>query len=327
MKAKHITALLVLASLFSCTHETDLNRFKDSDYEDIVTLNSIITPDSTISIVATKPYFFSDVHNEPIFVDDLKIELWINGEYRGDMTYDKQQSRYCSTIRPSCGDTISFFTGYHNKPVTATDVVPQKVVIEDISAERQGPMHIFGDNDYMITYYVTFSDNPNNENYYFIAYDQYEGSVDTWMGQKDYSYEFVFQQLAQTINSSVPGWEPYSPKGLPFCDHGINGTTHTLILKETVQVSPLMDIDKWTSMPRGFRLFAISKPYYNYLISLLCSDTSDDDNNIHSGMIDLGIAEPSKIYCNIGGGLGILGCYTCDYKSIDVIKELGAFSK
>ena len=63
------------------------------------------------------------------------------------------------------------------------------------------------------------------------------------------------------------------------------------------------------------------------LISLLCSDTSDDDNNIHSGMIDLGIAEPSKIYCNIGGGLGILGCYTCDYKSIDVIKELGAFSK
>ena len=93
MKAKHITALLVLASLFSCTHETDLNRFKDSDYEDIVTLNSIITPDSTISIVATKPYFFSDVHNEPTFVDDLKIELWINGEYRGDMTYDKQQSR------------------------------------------------------------------------------------------------------------------------------------------------------------------------------------------------------------------------------------------
>lgn len=135
------------------------------------------------------------------------------------------------------------------------------------------------------------------------------------------------QNTSVSINSSVPGWEPYSPKGLPFCDHGINGTTHTLILKETVQVSPLMDIDKWTSMPRGFRLFAISKPYYNYLISLLCSDTSDDDNNIHSGMIDLGIAEPSKIYCNIGGGLGILGCYTCDYKSIDVIKELGAFSK
>ena len=133
------------------------------------------------------------------------------------------------------------------------------------------------------------------------------------------------QNTSVSINSSVPGWEPYSPNGLPFSDHGINGTTHTLVLKEIVQVSPLAGIDKWTSMPRGFRLYAISKPYYNYLVSLLCCDTSDDD--IHSGMIDLGIAEPIKIYCNIAGGLGILGCYTSHFQSIDVIKELGPFSK
>ncbi|MGN0228793.1 MAG: DUF4249 family protein [Muribaculaceae bacterium] len=57
----------------------------------------------------------------------------------------------------------------------------------------------------------------------------------------------------------------------------------------------------------------------------MCCGTSDDD--IHSGMIDLGIAEPIKIYSNIAGGLGILGCYTCDFERIDVIKELGGFGK
>lgn len=321
----HLFILLASASMCSCMQETDLDRFKDSEYANMLTLNAVATPDSAISVVATKPYFFSDVHNEPVFVSDLKIGLWINGDYRGEMTYNAQQHRYMHPEHPREGDTIAISTQYHNAEVAATDIVPHAVEIESISAERQGPMHIFGNNDYMITYFVTFTDDPDAENYYFIAYDQYESAVDTWMGQKDYSYEFVFQQLAQTINSSVPGWEPYSPNGLPFSDHGINGTTHTLVLKEIVQVSPLAGIDIWTSMPRGFRLYAISKPYYNYLVSLLCCDTSDDD--IHSGMIDLGIAEPIKIYCNIAGGLGILGCYTSHFQSIDVIKELGPFSK
>ena len=73
----------------------------------------------------------------------------------------------------------------------------------------------------------------------------------------------------------------------------------------------------------------ISPPtsHFLHLRGFMCSDTSDDDNNVQSGMIDLGIAEPIKIYCNIAGGLGILGCYTSHFQSIDVIKELGPFSK
>ena len=48
-----------------------------------------------------------------------------------------------------------------------------------------------------------------------------------------------------------------------------------------------------------------------------------DDKGIQGGMIDLGIADPVKVYSNIINGVGILGCYSTSETEIDVIKEIG----
>ncbi len=44
-------------------------------------------------------------------------------------------------------------------------------------------------------------------------------------------------------------------------------------------------------------------------------------------MIDLGIADPVKVYSNISGGVGILGCYTTAESEIDALKIVGPFPK
>ena len=74
-------------------------------------------------------------------------------------------------------------------------------------------------------------------------------------------------------------------------------------------------------MKRNFKLYAISKQYYQYLVSVLVNQT--DDRGLQGGMIDLGIADPIKIYSNISGGIGILAGYTISQKTINVFDSVG----
>ncbi len=145
------------------------------------------------------------------------------------------------------------------------------------------------------------------------------------MGERDFTYEYVFQQLARHINANVPGWEPYSPDGLPFSDHGIEGKKHTLMVKEIVQGGNGRDLTSYSEMNRRFKLFSISRDYYNYLLSVIYNDSESE--GLHGGMIDLGITEPIKYFSNINGGIGIVAAYTLDETEVDVMNIVGRFPK
>jgi hypothetical protein len=307
--------------LASCYHEIDLDKYKEAEGEDLLTINSIINPDSTVAVSATRTFFFSDVHNEREYVSGLEIELYINSEFKEKMHYNPQTKLYESFTYPAQEDQVTLNTEFKNQEIEASDILPKSVEIESIEAGRQGPMAIYTASDYLFTYRITFTDDPDEENFYFLQYDSENEMYDVFMGERDFTYEFVFQQLAKQVNASLPGWEPYSPNGLPFSDRGIEGKTYTLVVKEIVQgVSRLPD---YKQMNREFKLYAISKSYYNYLVSLLCN--SSDDDGIHGGMIDLGIAEPQKVYSNIEGGIGILGSYALCKKVVDMFDFTGTF--
>lgn len=61
------SALLALLTT-SCYHEVDLDDFKNNEGKNLLTLNSLICPDSVIAVSATRPYFFSDKHNERTYI-------------------------------------------------------------------------------------------------------------------------------------------------------------------------------------------------------------------------------------------------------------------
>ena len=313
---KYLYFLFLVLLFNSCARDIDLDKYREAEGENLLTVNSIINPDSTVSVSATRMFFFSDIHNERTVVPDLDIMLYVNSQFTEKMRFNSETKLYESTTRPAIGDEISLQTTFKDVTVKASDIIPKKVTIELITAERQGPMHIYVDDNYVHTYRITFSDNPDEENFYFLQYD-----VPEWnggdIGERDFTYEFVFQQLARQVNATLPGWEPYSPYGLPFSDRGIEGKTHTLVVREIRQGA------SYLARNRQFKLYAISKPYYNYLVSILCNRS--DDGGIHGGVIDIGFAEPIKVYSNIEGGTGILGSYVVEPVTVDIFSLPGMF--
>ncbi len=316
-------AISVLAS--GCYQDIDLDRYKGQNGEHLLTINSIVNPDSTVAVAATKTYFFSDVHNERDYVNGLDIQVLINGESRGSMIFDDKTGMYRSEVRPKVGDVVELSALYGDSAISCRDVIPATVRIESVKVGRRGPVAVYTDRDYIFTYEITFTDPVDEDNYYFLHYDTADFRQGVSMGERDYTYEFVFQQLANRVNSNIPGWEPYSPYGLPFTDRGIEGQTHTLIVRETVQGANGRDLTKYTRMDRRFKLFSISKDYYQYLLSVLYNDS--DSEGLHGGMIDLGISEPVKYFSNIKGGVGIFAAYSLDQTDVDVMSIVGRFPK
>ena len=325
---KKIISICTFAVLLtSCYQDIDLDHYKEQEGENILTLNSIVNPDSTIAAAATKMYFYSDPHPERTYVSDLKIEMRVNGASKGFMTFNPQTKLYGSQVIPELGDKVELQTSYQGASVSCEGVIPDQVKIESIDATREGPKKIHTDKDYIITYEVTFTDDGNAENYYFLQYDLPNTLEDRQksvkMGERDFTNEYVFQQLAFQIRPSLPGWEPYSSSGLPFSDKGINGKKHTLVVKEIVQGGGFgHDLTRYDRMNREFKLYAISKDYYDYLVSVLCTNS---DSGIGNGLIDLGVSEPIKIFNNIKGGVGLFGTYTLDDQIVDVMKITGSF--
>lgn len=309
--------------LSACYQDIDLDKYKGQNGENLLVINSIVNPDSTVAVVATKTYFFSDLHTTRDYVNDLAIRLSINGEDKGVLTYNSNSHYYESTIKPKENDNVCIETQYGDSIIKCGDIIPPAVEIKSIEVEREGPLSIYTSNDYIVTYKVTFEDPVGKGNYYFLHYDTSNPFAGLPMGERDYSHEIVFQKLANTINSTIPGWEPYSPYGLPFTDEAIDGKAHTLILREIVQGGNGIDLTRYNVMSRKIKLFSISEDYYKYLLSVLYNST--EEGGLHSGMIDLGITEPMKYFSNIKGGVGIFAGYSLTEREIDVMEILGRF--
>lgn len=316
-----VTGLSLLAA--SCYRETDLDHYRDDNGSNLLTVNSLVTPDSTIQLMATRTYFFSDEHNERTYVRNLDVDVTINSETAGRMTYDASRNLYVSDVKVASGNRVAIHTRYSGNEVEAHDTVPSPVGIENLTVTRHGPVSIYTNNDYIFTYNLTFTDPAGEEDYYFLQWDAADRAQDLTMGERNFTHEYVFQQLANQIHSTLPGWEPYSPYGLPFSDKGIEGKQHTLELQEIVQMPKGSPLWSCTRMKRRFKLYTLSKPYYNYLVSILINQTNN--KGLEGGMIDLGLADPTKVYSNINGGVGILGCYTTATTEIDPFEIVGPF--
>lgn len=323
-----IIIILFIIPLSSCYQDIDLDKYKGANGENLLALNSIINPDSTISAVASKTFFYSDPPKEREYVTDLDIKLFINGEEKGLLNFNPKNHHYESFYKPREQDIIELKTNYREEDIECIDTVPNKVSIESVKVYRQGPMAIYTTKDYLITYEIKFTDPINENNYYFLQYEDNGRWVNgnLGFGVRDFTYEYVFQQLARKVGAINPSWEPYSPEGLPFSDYGIEGKTHTLIVKEIIQGNgDMYPLATYTHMIRKISLYSISESYYNYLVSRLYNESYD--SGLHGGMIDLGLTEPIKTYSNINGGVGIFASYCVDETEIDVMETTGPFPK
>lgn len=307
MKRQAICGILALTTCISCYHDIDLESYRG---EVTIVLNSIVTPDTVVMADISRTWFFTDSRPAEDF-KDLNVELYINSQLKAIMKYNGE--KYLSNIYPKEGDTIKISTEVDGKKVVAEDVVPKLIELKNISISHRkvssgnSSIEVDGNGNVIekgkeneFTYRITFQDEADWKNYYFIRIEECDNRQ--VLGTLDYSYEPVFQILSEQINGSLTNQTIEGQFGLPFSDKGIDGKEYTLTIKET---GPDTYYDYGDFCYRRFRLYSISEAYYLYLVSL---QSNDSDQSWQGGMADIGIAEPVSIYSNIQGGIGILGC-------------------
>lgn len=320
---RNISILFVLSLIMGCERDLDLSKYRDPETEKMLVVNSILNPDSVIAVSVTNPYFFSQQHLsfQPVLGLDVSISresgIWET------LKYDSISKTYKSQSKPQADEILNLKVSGHSQSAFSCDSIPRKVEIEDIQVKGEGPMHIYWDKDYKFTYKITFHDTPGRENYYFLSVkEDYSGNEFSQMGQIDYSQDYVFQILANIINSEMQGWQPDGGFGYPFSDYGIDGDTYTITVTETLQ-------NPWTEMikklPRKINLYAISKAYYDYMLSVIALDY--DESSLKGDLLSIGLIEPTPIFSNINGGTGIMGSYSLFTKRIDLLEITGGWPK
>ena len=316
-----LTATLVILLFSGCEQDLNLNDYRNSDIENMLVVNSILNPDSLIGVSVTHPYFFSDKHVTFKPITNLNVQVaGKSGEWE-KLLYNGDSGLYLSKQKPVEGELYKINIIESSDTVYSYDVIPRKVAIEKVEATGEGPMHIFWDTDYRFTYKITFQDTPDTENFYFLAIED-DALVDEFsqMGQVDYTADYVFQVLANTINQDIQGWQPDGVFGYPFSDKGIEGELYTITVSEVLQ-TPLVGMIK--RLRRKIKLYSISKSYFEYMVSVLSMDY--DESAFKGNLLSLGLMEPTKIYSNIDGGTGLMGSYNLSTVNIDLLQLAGGW--
>ncbi|MDR1881068.1 MAG: DUF4249 domain-containing protein [Tannerellaceae bacterium] len=317
----NISLLVVVIGLHACYYDLDLEKYRPAP---TVVLNAVASPDTLIMARVCLTTFFAD---SSIFkdIEDAEVKLYVNKAYREQLKWEKAGGIYVSSITPQASDEIKLEVNSSYGNVWAEDIVPYKVNIEKIETagrKIKGPESIYANPDgsytiedselYVITYSITFKDNPADTNYYCIRIEDDNPLLP--VGTVDYSDEPVFIEQNSTINSLFSGTIE-GQGGRTFSDKLFNGKTYTLMITETVN-STFYDYYA-DILNRKILLYSLSKSYYNYLTSLL----NIDENSIEYYLSEYGLYEPVKTFSNIQGGAGILATSQVDIKTVD-LKEL-----
>ncbi len=299
--------------LSSCYNELDLSKYREGSK---IVLNCAASTDTVVMAHVSESKYFSDARNGFNAIADAHVELSVNGTYLEDMKWtplnndNSQDGFYISTYTPKAGDLIQVKAQYQADTAWAQDKIPVLTPIEKVETSAE----IIDDPDanlsgggtgkkYVITYRITFTDDIATNNYYCIRID--DGVVANIGGDVDYSSDPIFVAQRNAVDGSNGKSAIYGEGGRTFNDELFNGKNYTLTLKESGEYrGSISNLGGLIVRTRRIVLYSLSEDFYNYLTGIL----NESDESLSTILTDFGFIEPKQHYCNIVGGLGILGC-------------------
>ncbi|OAV76259.1 hypothetical protein Barb7_00041 [Bacteroidales bacterium Barb7] len=290
--------------LFSCYRDIDLESYRG---EPTLVLNSVVSPSGTVRASLSRTWFFTDGKTDTS-LGDAKVELYINGGFAEEMvSHPERAGMYVSSIVPHPGESVKIIATTIYGTVWAEDTVPFAAGIEEtalgVRKYDDGSRIITQDGSsevnhaVEVTYGITFEEIPGEADYYLIRISDSENSL--LSGTLDYSSDPVFIDQFPQLGGALGNRKIGGQGGRVFSDAAIEGKRYTLTVKETAYAS---DFASESSFDRRISLYALSKPYYLYFLSL-----QSMEDGLMQDMVDLGFTEPRRVYSNVEGGTGILG--------------------
>lgn len=299
---KYFTVLIPILLLTSCYKDINMNKYRPKP---TLVLNSILSPDTTVMVQISQTVFFTDYRKGYSNIADAEVYLYANGTKTEKMEYDAASQKYLSAYRPLPGDIIGIEASNSMGTIYGCDSIPKVIPIEEVTLSARtfdDPDQIIWTPDgpaygksYEVTYYITFTDNPDIQNFYFIRIESGNGLAAETI---DYSYDDVFLAQQSPVDGIDTDTGIYGNEGRTFTDELFNGEQYTL---KIVEKAPLFTEGN-ESRPRKIILYSLSASYYQYLTGIF----NTDEESVSGNLMDWGLAEPSPHYTNIIGGTGIV---------------------
>ncbi|WP_293710989.1 DUF4249 domain-containing protein [uncultured Parabacteroides sp.] len=337
---KHTILFILLSIIFSsCVKYVDLEHLRPDPK---LVLNCVAQTGMPLTATVSRTWFYTD-ENPNITIEDAKISLYVNGQYREDMTWHVEESEYNSAAYykasyiPSDGDKIRLEVEKDGfKDISAECVLPVKPELLKLEVVREKDTGSYGYYSYRTVYRTTLKDKQQEGDCYLVRvmfgspdmeYDEESGErVFTgtyyWSSNHiDYSYEPVFKNKISVLDELFGNDWLSGYGGRPFSDELINGQEYTLKLAGYSYGSSYPPEGYPEENPNGdppsyvkVYLYTLSESYYQYLMAL----AELNDLSLNNDLVDAGLAEPIRVLSNVVGGTGILGAASVDTLTVEV---------
>lgn len=327
---QYIFLFLLGITFFSC--ETPID-FEGSKPDPLLVLNSLISPDSAVTVHLSKSKFFLDSNNQSTIIGDATVKLYVNGALKENLQYSGD-GIYKAIYKPRLGDQIKITASKSPfKDVSAeSSIVPHtKISGFDSVSVVTDSLYII-DNKYDdatketkadttginynkdLNLKINFKDSALMKNYYrlcvFYRYYYSDGMVTTEQAS--------FKSNDEVFTGRTTGFVEKESGYFEFSDELISGKAHSLAV--SVAYSTAVDYSGHSSgtSKGGFMssivkkqllvdVQSISESLYLYLRSREAQDNYSDF-----------FSEPVQIHSNIENGIGILGSATSNFVLIDL---------
>ncbi|MDF9829971.1 DUF4249 domain-containing protein [Parabacteroides sp. PF5-6] len=336
MKRMDLYSLVFVFSLVllgACQWEVDV---EDLRKDPRLVLNAVVMAHQPVTASVSRTWFFTE-DNPNVTFRDAEVHLYINGQYQetmawveGDKRYNSQglyQAEYVSKV----GERVAVIAQKKGFATVSAEVVVPTPCQQFQATEQITELHYEDTFDASRLLSISFRDNADRADYYlcfcelgYPVWDEEKGEFTgeySWTNlDADYTEEPLFMGQLSAFEK-ILGYDWLSGKyGRVFTDEQINGKEYTIRLpfrQSTYGYYYYYDgYENWeleiSALPRLCRvsLYTISESYYRYLKTLI----EMEDDSLQQMLIESGLAEPISLYCNIDGGLGILGA--CNGQSV-----------
>lgn len=319
MKKNPTLFIVLVLSIFTfaCSEPIDIDI---EDQDRVLVVNSVINPDSLIKVNLARSLSVKESDSSFKFIENATVEIYENGTLIDELSHSKN-GYYISSHKPKENTTYKLIAKAANFEPAQSEIkigmpVPIKSLTADIEVESytetwwdEETQTEFDTTIYYIVsersfINVSFDDNPNEENYYFLALYTYQDVYEYLPPNYEEVYMGEKLQPIDYNNASLSYENYYYSNGLvgyAISDDFFNGQTY----------SSNLDLYLWSVPKKPYiyvQLLSINKEFFDFVTSYNKYEESTYNP----------FAEPVNVRSNIENGFGIFTGYSTSKDSVKI---------